>query len=327
MNKHGMRIYMNTGLFPPTRHKTTFPRHMLKHALMVLNAARLKSKMDDFTTSIAFASSKDTPIQRTEIIYTSIRMMSYSSSDHDSTTTTLTLTTTSTRTKTVHYTPPTLDSPAFASNVASTESTPPIASLSATSLPTQGSKNVPDGVIAGIVIGVILALTILGVLLWFYLRHRRRQWKPGMPLDSSDGSFRVLTRPEAAEPDRSSNDLTPPEPTYTSPEDSRLSAWDGASSSTPQPAVAEVRSYTRARQKPRIYDIGGPPIVEVPTENDRSRATSNEDDAIPISPTDGLPGDESIVSPVSPSPRRVHTFSWDGEGRRPGWDQWKRVST
>lgn len=87
-----------------------------------------------------------------------------------------------------------------------------------------------------------------------------------------------------------------------------------------------MKSYTRAWQKPRIYDVGGQPIVELPAEDVANEATFGNHHTVPISPADGLPGNESLVSPVSPTPRRAQTLPWGECERRPGWDEWRRIN-
>ncbi|KAF5027276.1 hypothetical protein F66182_619 [Fusarium sp. NRRL 66182] len=154
-----------------------------------------------------------------------------------------------------------------------------------------GSHGLSDGGIAAVVIGVVFGLLLIVSTIWFLAYRRRRSWSndrystpPQTPRHISSLP-RILPVPGPnAHCERAStlpelNSFT--EQVSTLPE-SWVSYGDPREtlSPTPQPAVAEVRSFTRAWQKPRVYTVGGR-IAELPGSE---VVPEHEDDISPISP-------------------------------------------
>ena len=271
-------------------------------------------------TTIEFASSKDIPVQRTRITITSDKIISKTLSTD--TTGTTTLTTTKTRTLTVSNATKSDSSGTFTSSlISATGQTPPPTDINAPPIAQSKSKSLPGGTVAGIVFGIMIALVIIGFFVWWLLRKRKRQEEQNEishPVPNpGQSSFRLLSQPQLAELEHDSRPLPPPEPTHwfgpNTPDNSRLSSWTGTQFSTPRPAVAEVKSYTRAGQKPRVYDIGGNRISELPAENSAAHATSGSFEMVPMPQL----GDESIVSPLSPSPQARPMLPWQYENDLP----------
>lgn len=275
--------------------------------------------MDELLTSIQFASSKDVPIQRTRITTDIIISQTPLTSEPVYRPPT---TTTKTQTITVSNTTTNLELTAIASNVKSiVDSAPSSTNTDAPSAIPSEPSGLPSGAVAGIIFGILTALAIISFVIWWFARKRKRLEEQdelqNNILNPEDGSFRVMNQPPLAELEHSSLDLRPPEPVHrfepSTPEDSRLSSWGGTQFSTPRPAVAEVKSYTRAGHKPRVYDIGGGPISELSADNGVAHATFESFKMVPMSRAE----DENFVSPVSPGPQARPLLPWDDVGNRP----------
>ncbi|KAF5247883.1 hypothetical protein FANTH_6164 [Fusarium anthophilum] len=162
------------------------------------------------------------------------------------------------------------------------------------------SGGLSDGVIAAIVIGVLFSSTIAALVIWLLVRKSRRRSRvtqithPQTPFYSpSPPSSPLPTPPPLTE---SGNDR------ISSLEDSWVSYGDRVRSPTPQPAVAEVRSFTRAWQKPRAYTVSRGRMTEVHGSEDSESPPSPDDDMPPISPlsrASSSQADRRVVSPVS----------------------------
>ncbi|KAF5703698.1 hypothetical protein FGLOB1_8918 [Fusarium globosum] len=157
-----------------------------------------------------------------------------------------------------------------------------------------------DGAIAAIVISVLFGLAITALATWLLVRKSRRRSRvtqvtpPQTPIYSpSPPSSPLPTPPPLTE---SGNDR------MSSLEDSWVSYGDRVRSPTPQPAVAEVRSFTRAWQKPRVYTVSRGRMAEVHGSKDSESPPSPDDDTSPISPlsrASSFQADRRVVSPVS----------------------------
>lgn len=156
------------------------------------------------------------------------------------------------------------------------------------------------GAIAAIVIGVLFGLAITALATWLLVRKSRRRSRvtqvtpPQTPIYSpSPPSSPLPTPPPLTE---SGNDR------MSSLEDSWVSYGDRVRSPTPQPAVAEIRSFTRAWQKPRAYTVSRGRMTEVHGSEDSESPPSPDDDTSPISPlsrSSSVQADRRVVSPVS----------------------------
>ncbi|CCT67089.1 uncharacterized protein FFUJ_13272 [Fusarium fujikuroi IMI 58289] len=157
-----------------------------------------------------------------------------------------------------------------------------------------------DGATAAIVIGVLFGLAITALATWLLVRKLRRRSRvtqvtpPQTPIYSpSPPSSPLPTPPPLTE---SGNDR------ISSLEDSWVSYGDRVRSPTPQPAVAEVRSFTRAWQKPRVYTVSRGRMTGVHGSEDSESPPSPDDDTSPISPlsrASSFQADRRVVSPVS----------------------------
>jgi hypothetical protein len=163
-----------------------------------------------------------------------------------------------------------------------------------------------DRAITAVVIGVVFGLALAALVAWLLMRKRRRRPTISSPI--------LAREPEIYSPPPSSSPLpTPPllselsaHPDRTSTlEDSWVSYGDRVRSPTPQPAVAEVKSFTRAWQKPRVYTVGGGRIVELPGSQPQISPDdeSDEDDGMsPIRPASrgsSAQANRRVVSPTS----------------------------
>ncbi|KAH7250025.1 uncharacterized protein BKA55DRAFT_594194 [Fusarium redolens] len=144
------------------------------------------------------------------------------------------------------------------------------------------SGGLSDGAIAAIVIGVLFGLAIIALATWLLVRKSRRRSRvtqvttPQTPIYSpSPPSSPLPTPPPLTE---SGNDR------ISSLEDSWVSYGDRVRSPTPQPAVAEMRSFTRAWQKPRAYTISRGRMTEAQGSEGSEPPPSPDDDMSPISP-------------------------------------------
>lgn len=168
------------------------------------------------------------------------------------------------------------------------------------------SRRLSDGAIAAVVIGVIFGLALAALAVWLLMRRSRRRPTISNPIPPRE--------PEIYSPPPPSSPLaTPPlllelsaHPDRTSTlEDSWVSYGDRVRSPTPQPAVAEVKSFTRAWQKPRVYTVGGRRIAELPDSQPQSSPDeeSDEDDGMsPIPPASrgsSAQANRRVVSPTS----------------------------
>ncbi|EWZ02260.1 hypothetical protein FOYG_01604 [Fusarium oxysporum NRRL 32931] len=162
------------------------------------------------------------------------------------------------------------------------------------------SGGLSDGAIAAIVIGVLFGLAIAALATWLLVRKSRRRSRVTQvtPLQTpiyspSPPSSPLPTPPPLTE---SGNDR------ISSLEDSWVSYGDRVRSPTPQPAVAEVRSFTRAWQKPRAYTVSRGRMTEVHGSEGSESPPSPDDDMSPISPltqAGSSQADRRVVSPVS----------------------------
>ncbi|KAF7555128.1 hypothetical protein G7046_g6622 [Stylonectria norvegica] len=289
-----------------------------------------------YLMSDKFASSKDRPLQRTFVTLTSERVITGPKGDGTTThpTTKVVATRprpTSNSTQTLSSkTHPDLPSPAPQTSIPqsptpsptraqttpreySTTSSPNPSTANintnTTSLelaPQPGSRGLLPGTIASIVIGVFLGLTLAVMLLWICLRHRRRGHSQDPSPHTLPDSLSTTEPPQLAELDPDTHRIATPEPrSWFSHHDPRLSTWQGVQSPTPKPAVAEVKSFTRAWQKPRVYDIGPRVVAELPADEPVSPAPPSGSGSIsPISPAETTRAGSAAMSPVTP---RTHS--------------------
>lgn len=189
------------------------------------------------------------------------------------------------------------------------------------------SHGLSQGLIAAIAVGTALALTVMMLMAWICIRHRRKQCDESNSASPRHNSMPILRPPSLPPlPELSSH----AERTDT-PNDSLLSCSilsdpretlsQGVRSPTPQPAVAEVRSFTRTWQKPRVYTVGERSVSETQGLEPVGSPLGRGYDPSPVSPASGVdstyPGGH-IVSPLS-SPSRYGSLSpWANEGREEG---------
>lgn len=193
-----------------------------------------------------------------------------------------------------------------------------------TSTPNPSVDGLPGGSIAAITVSIAFAASILGSGLWLWMRRRRRHKispdsSPRPPLHEED-SYLGSTGPSPHDIDTGPSSPGDWPSHQEGIVDPRILTWQGIQSPTPKPAVAEVRSFTRAWQKPRMCDIGQRPVAELPGKD----ATRGSQDALghidtggpdisPISPTDWLYGNSSPISPISATNHGnlpLHTGDW-----------------
>ncbi|CAM1504067.1 Fc.00g016580.m01.CDS01 [Cosmosporella sp. VM-42] len=274
--------------------------------------------MDEFQmTSVEYASSKDHPVQRTDVILTSEEIFSRLEpsgpleSWTPTTSSTITLTTTKMRTWMV---------PAITGSIYSTPPTPSTtlarhaaASSTDTGAPAAvhvGSKSLPAGAIAAVVVGAVIFVALFGAFGWLFKRRRRQraEWEDEGPLEPRPiRSFTVLNQPQIAElgpsPNHPTSSVHDHDHSFASsaPSDPRLSAWTGVQSPSPKLAVAEQKTYTRAWQKPRLFHVGhGPaelPAEDIPNHVELAELGGNH--VALVSPADKRSGRHSLVSPVT----------------------------
>ncbi|OBS21872.1 hypothetical protein FPOA_08208 [Fusarium poae] len=164
------------------------------------------------------------------------------------------------------------------------------------------SRGWSDGDIAAVVLGVVVCLAAIALAVWFFVYKRRRSpmvhrvTPPQTPtFNPSPPSSPLPTPPPVAELS-SQGDQT------SNMEGSWVSYGDRVRSPTPQPAVAEVKSFTRTWQKPRVYTVTGGRIAELQGSK-LSASLGNGDDG--VSPTSPIPRAESsrahgfIVGPMT----------------------------
>ncbi|RMJ11254.1 hypothetical protein CDV36_009106 [Fusarium kuroshium] len=189
------------------------------------------------------------------------------------------------------------------------------------------SHGLSQGLIAAIAVGTALALTVMILMAWICIRHRRKQCDEDNSTISQNNSMPILRPPSLPPlPELSSH----AERTDT-PNDSLLSCSilsdpretlsQGVRSPTPQPAVAEVRSFTRTWQKPRVYTVGERGTSEPQGLEPVGSPLGRSHDSSPVSPTSGTdstyPGSH-VVSPLSPPSRYGSLSPWDSGGREEG---------
>ncbi|KAM0238913.1 hypothetical protein ACHAP5_008487 [Fusarium lateritium] len=168
------------------------------------------------------------------------------------------------------------------------------------------SRRLSDGAIAAVFIGVFVGLALAALAAWLLMRKRRIRPTISNPI--------LPREPELYSPPPPSSPLpTPPllselsaQPDRNSTlEDSWVSYGDRVRSPTPQPAVAEVKSFTRAWQKPRVYTVGGRRIAELPGSQPQTSPDdeSDEEDGLspipPASRASSAQADRRVVSPTS----------------------------
>ncbi|CAF3569954.1 unnamed protein product [Fusarium graminearum] len=158
-----------------------------------------------------------------------------------------------------------------------------------------------DGDIAAVVLGVIFCLIVIALAVWFFIYKKRRSptihrvTPPQTPTSSPSPPSSPLPTPPIAElssqGDQTSNIAS-----------SWVSYGDRVHSPTPQPAVAEVKSFTRAWQKPRVYTVTGGRVAELQGSKPSTRLDDGGDDG--ISPISSMSRAESsragrrVVSPM-----------------------------
>jgi hypothetical protein len=194
----------------------------------------------------------------------------------------------------------------------------------ATTVPTAepSSRGFTDGIIAVIVIASLLAamLVISLACVWYREKKKKKKgWRnttcPLVPDDTPVLAELISPTDRMATPDPNSW-LAQQQDAW----DPRESSSTGFRSPTPKPAVAEVRSYTRAARKPRIYDVGRPPVPEMPgsaPESVPSRLTTYS--LSPLSPADSLSPASGLVSPLSESLRFRQSSPSARQGHFPGY--------
>lgn len=194
--------------------------------------------------------------------------------------------------------------------------------VSESSKPPHDADHITNGGIAAIAIGLMVVIAGIAYAAWIIRRNKRRTQTSSPDFSSLASSY------EHALPLR---DLQPKAPPATPPVgldawlsyhgagDPRASVWPRMQSPPPQPAVAEVQSFTRTRQRPRVCDIGGMrPTVPVVS---------------PVSPHPGV-GDEvrmrpatpgswsGMVTPLSPAGEFAPTWPYQGQDRYQARSEW-----
>ncbi|KAJ4136224.1 hypothetical protein NW768_003832 [Fusarium equiseti] len=164
------------------------------------------------------------------------------------------------------------------------------------------SGGLSDGAIAAVVLGVVFGLAVIALAAWFlfYKRHRgstiNRATSPQTPIYKPPPPSSPLPTPPPVAELSSQGDGSP------SMEDSWISYGDRVRSPTPQTAVAEVKSFTRTRQKPRVYTVGGGRIAELHGSEPSTGNDDGDDEMSPISPMSRAGpslADRRVVSPMS----------------------------
>ncbi|KAJ3468731.1 hypothetical protein MRS44_002796 [Fusarium solani] len=189
------------------------------------------------------------------------------------------------------------------------------------------SHGLSQGLIAAIAVGTALGLTVMILMAWICIRHRRKQCDEDNSTISRNNSMPILRPPSL-----------PPLPELSSyaertdtPNDSLLSCSilsdpretlsQGVRSPTPQPAVAEVRSFTRTWQKPRVYTVGERGAPELQGSEPVGSPLGRSHDPAAISPASGMDSTYAgshVVSPLSPPSRYGSLSPWDSGGREEG---------
>lgn len=129
-----------------------------------------------------------------------------------------------------------------------------------------GSGDVPDGTTAAIVFGTLLAIGAIIYIAWC-IQHRKRRRGQGKSVNFSPSSASsygngCLSLGDLGPGFNDDSHLTGLEAwlAQNTRDDVRLSDLEGMQSPSPQPATAEMQSFTRAQRKPRMCNIGQPVV-------------------------------------------------------------------
>ncbi|KAF5010706.1 hypothetical protein FDECE_3166 [Fusarium decemcellulare] len=298
-------------------------------------ATELLSELDKlmdsvFPTSVVFASSKDRPLRWTKKTVSSgdriyVTIVSDKGDLSDDARPVVTVTTVITVTDPETSIHSSLTTRLSVTNIMNTpeatprnESTPQSTSsvgggeTEALATTHRRSHDLSEGAIAAIALGTVLSLVATIMAVWICVRKRGKSWK-------KDQSFVPPNNP-ILNPQPPTPPPLPELPSFAdrtaTPDDSWISCHDisdpretlsqGVRSPTPQPAVAEVMSYTRAWQKPRVYTVGGPGIAELPGSEPTARSIEKNGDISPTSPVYAAYSPyrgSHVVSPLSPTSR------------------------
>ncbi|KAF5002667.1 hypothetical protein FGRMN_205 [Fusarium graminum] len=189
------------------------------------------------------------------------------------------------------------------------------------------SHGLSDGAIAAVVIGVVFGLVFITLAMWFLIRKRHSHptiSNPILPRQIPDYNHLPPSSPLPAPPLLSELSAHPDR--ICTPEDSWVSYGDRVRSPTPQPAVAEMKSFTRAWQKPRVYTVGGGRIAELQGSQPQPSLDEESGNMLPIPPAsrgNSALSNRHVVS-SAPSASRFSTLSSgtdlnrereDGQGR------------
>ncbi|RGP79994.1 hypothetical protein FLONG3_1938 [Fusarium longipes] len=184
------------------------------------------------------------------------------------------------------------------------------------------SRELSDGAIAAVVLGIVFGLAAIALSVWFFICKRRRSsiinrvTSPQTPISNPSSPSSPLPTPLPPIAELSSQGERTP-----NMEDSWVSCGDRVRSPTPQPAVAELKSFTRTWQKPRVYTVTGGRIAELPgSKPSTSRNNDGDDDMSPISPpsqAEASRAERHVVSPMSLNSR----FSTLSSRTDPGGEQ------
>jgi hypothetical protein len=181
------------------------------------------------------------------------------------------------------------------------------------------SRGLSDGDIAAIVVSVVFCLAAIALAVWFFVYKRRRSptihrvTPPQTPIFSpSPPTSPLPTPPPIAELNRDQ---------ASNMEGSWVSYGDRVRSPTPQPAVAEVTSFTRAWQKPRVYTVTGGRIAGLQGSKLSTSLDDDGDDGIspvsPISRAESSRANRQVVGPMALTSR----FSSLSSRTDPGGEQ------
>ncbi|KAH6983160.1 hypothetical protein BKA56DRAFT_343412 [Ilyonectria sp. MPI-CAGE-AT-0026] len=164
-----------------------------------------------------------------------------------------------------------------------------------------------DGTIAAIVVGGTLTLAIVAFVVWICIQHRKKIWKTHSPtilptrLVLPEETRELPEICSQADRTKSASWLA-----YQDIWDLRETSSQGVRSPTPKPALAEVKSYTRARQRAQLCNVGGRrrPVAELPgSEMIWVPTQLNISPMSPISPTDSMAPKSRLASPTFHHPR------------------------
>ncbi|KAH7156889.1 hypothetical protein EDB81DRAFT_403464 [Dactylonectria macrodidyma] len=164
------------------------------------------------------------------------------------------------------------------------------------------TRNLPDGTVAAVVVGVILTVAIVVFVAWICVERRKQRWTMSSPIG-------LLTRPVHPEEGRALPELVsltdrPESQSWIADQnfwDPRESSSQGVRSPTPKPAVAKVMSYTRAHRRAQLCYIGGRGRPVAQLHGSESVGTPNQLDISPMisgSRTGSTYHDSSRASPL-----------------------------